>query len=240
MQPLESLQENAVYVVNSADVECLSGPLDYADMNRSRIDANWQLECAANPTLFDGEVYLAPNAYLEGNELCADFRRTSFSTLMYWRRDNAVQRPWHIFAAGVIVSREGHLIAAQMAAHNAVAGRIYFPAGSIDDHDVVNGYVDYEANMRREVYEETGLDLLHATAEKTFNLVTHNRSVALFKRYYFELSTDELVAKIEQCLQTQSAAELAAIIPIMKAGILNDLSPPYVRAFADWHFRGNA
>ncbi|WP_343314676.1 NUDIX hydrolase [Brucella sp. BE17] len=233
---MQLVKENTVHVLDAADVRVVPGPLAYTQQNKALIAANWQREYAAKPALFDGEVFLAPNADLQNGVLQASFQRTSFATLMYWRQDPETVRPWHIFAIGVIVSREGHLIAARMSNQSAVGGRIYFPAGSIDDNDVIETYADFEGNMRREVLEETGLDIRKARAEPQFNLVTANRSIALFRRHRFDLSTKQIVAEIEKFMAAQSEPELAEIIPVTAHGEMGDATPSYVRAFADWHF----
>ncbi|KXO76234.1 NUDIX domain-containing protein [Brucella anthropi] len=233
---MKQVRENTVHIIDSAEVRVLSGPLPYTVENREAIVSNWTHERAANPTLFDGEFYLAPEAELTDSAFHAGFKRTSFATLMHWRRDVSQERPWHIFGVGVIVSSEGHLIAGRMSAQNAGAGRVYFPAGSVDDNDIVDGYVDYDANRRREVREETGLDLLDARAEQQINLVTGNRSIALFRRYYFDVPSTELVSRIEQYLSAEDEPELSEIIPVKAAGAMGDATPSYVRAFADWHF----
>ncbi|KAB2665021.1 NUDIX hydrolase [Brucella tritici] len=233
---MKQVRENTVHIIDSAEVRVLSGPLPYTVENREAIVSNWTHERAANPTLFDGEFYLAPEAELMGSVFHAGFKRTSFATLMHWRRDVSQERPWHIFGVGVIVSSEGHLIAGRMSAQNAGAGRVYFPAGSVDDNDIVDGYVDYDANRQREVREETGLDLLDARAEQQISLVTGNRSIALFRRYYFDVPSPELVSRIEQYLSAEEEPELSEIIPVKAAGAMGDATPSYVRAFADWHF----
>lgn len=233
---MKQVRENTVYVIDSADVRVLPGPLPYTEQNSEAIALNWERERAANPTLFDGEFYLAPQAELTGGVFQAGFKRTSFATLMHWRHDESQERPWHIFGVGVIVSREGYLIAGRMSAQNAGAGRVYFPAGSIDDNDIVDQCVDYDANRRREVQEETGLDIQDARAEQKINLVTGNRSIALFRRYYFDAPSKELVSRIEQHMSSEVEPELSEIIPVNAAGAMGDATPSYVRAFADWHF----
>ncbi|WP_139976190.1 NUDIX hydrolase [Ochrobactrum sp. CGA5] len=233
---MNKVRENTVHIIDSAYVRVLPGPLPYTVENKDAIASNWTREQVANPTLFDGEFYLATKAELTGGAFKADFQRTSFATLMHWRRDSSQERPWHIFGVGVIVSREGHLIAGRMSAQSAGAGRVYFPAGSVDDNDIVDGYVDYDANRRREVREETGLDLLDAFAEQQINLVTGNRSIALFRRYYFDVPSTRLVSRIEQHLSAEEEPELSEIIPVKAAGAMGEATPSYVRAFADWHF----
>ena len=233
---MQHVKENTVYEIDRVDVRVLPDPLSYTEDNKSFIAANWEKAVTANPTLFDGEIYLAPEAHLDGHVFEASFRRTSFATLMYWRDDRATEKPWHIFGVGIMVSAEGHLIAARMSSHNAVAGRVYFPAGSIDDHDIVGARADYEANMAREVFEETGIELGIARAEAKTHLVTADGSIALFRRYHFDMSTTELLRRIEDNIAKQAEPELSEIIPVRRAGAMGEATPSYVRAFADWHF----
>ncbi len=233
---MERVPQNTVRRIERAEVRVSPGPLGYTERHRAAIEANWRREVMAKPALFDGEVYLAPQAMLESGVLRADFQRTGFSMLMYWRRDPEPVRPWHIFAVGVIVSREGHLIAARMGAGTAGAGRVYFPSGSIDDNDLVGDRVDYDGNIRREVMEETGLDLAEARAEPGFSLVTGNRSIALFRRHFFDAPARELLAHAEAHLAAETAPELAGLLSVTGAGQMGEATPSYVRAFADWHF----
>lgn len=233
---MQHVKANTVYQIDRVDVRVLPGPLSYTEDNKPAIAANWEKAVAANSTLFDGEIYLAPEAHLDGHFFQASFRRTSFATLMYWRDDRVSEKPWHVFGVGIMVSAEGDLIAARMSAHNAVAGRVYFPAGSIDDHDIVGDRADYDANMAREVFEETGMDLRAAKAEATTHLVTADGSIALFRRYHFDVSTAELLKRIEDNIAKQAEPELSEIIPVTRAGAMGEATPSYVRAFADWHF----
>ena len=233
---MQHVKENTIYEIDRVDVRVLPGLLSYTETNKPVIAANWKKAVTANPTLFDGEIYLAPEARLDERVFKACFRRTSFATLMYWRDDHTSQKPWHVFGVGIMVSVEGHLIAARMSTHNAVAGRIYFPAGSIDDHDIVGDRADYEANMTREVFEETGIDLGDAKVEPKTHLVTANGSIALYRRYYFDVPTAELLKQIEDNIAKQAEPELAEIIPVTRAGAMGEATPSYVRAFADWHF----
>lgn len=235
---MNECHENKVIKVDKIDVRVHAGTLDYAVQQRAAILENWQHEVQKTPALYNGELYMAPEARLNNGVFEADFIRDDYATFLYWRKDREPLRPWHIFGVGVIVSCDNVLIAAQMAPSTAVASKIYFPAGSIDDHDVKNGRVDYEYNMCREVKEETGLDLNGATAEEGFWLVTSNRSIALFKRYYFDLNAEELISSIKDTLSRQNDPELDDVIAISSAGMMGDLTPDYVRTFADWHFSG--
>jgi len=233
---VDEIPENTVLPIDRVEVRVVPGVLDYAQKNKAAIERNWRNEFSANPNLFNGELYLAPQAHVVDGALRADFVRSLYQTLLYWRRDPAKIRPWHIFGVGVVVSSDNRLIAARMAAHNAGGGRIYFPAGSIDDNDIIDGVVDYDGNNRREVQEETGLDLSHAEPEAKIHLVTGNRSIALFRRYRFAEDAATLIARIEAHLAGQDEPELDHIIEVSGPGQMGEATPSYVRAFADWHF----
>lgn len=235
---MNECRENTVYRATQVDVRIIDGPLDYAVKHREAIAENWRQDIQKQPTLFNGELYLAPEARFNNGVLEAGFIRDAYATLMYWRKDSEPVRPWHIFGIGVIVSSDNVLIAARMAGSTAGASRIYFPAGSIDDHDVKQGRVDYDYNMQREVKEETGLDLRDARVEEGYALVTGNRSIALFKRHYFEETAAELIIAIRETLSQQAEPELDDVIAISAAGVMGKATPTYVRAFADWHFSG--
>lgn len=234
---MDEIPENTIIPIDHAEVRVVPGELHYAIANKVAIARNWQSALAANPSLFNGELYLAPQARIEAGVLRADFIRSRYETLLHWRHDSQKTRPWHIFSVGVVVSADNRLIAARMAAKTAVGGRIYFPAGSIDDNDIADGLVDYDGNSRREVREETGLDLVVAQREDKIHLVTANRSIALFRRYRFEDNAVTLVERIREHLSAQAEPELDEIIEVSGPGQMGEATPSYVRAFADWHFR---
>lgn len=229
--------ENRVYPLSGVKVRVRDGEPDYVRTHRDAIDANWRLEIAANPDLFDGEIYLAPQADLDNGVLCATYQRTSFRSLLYWRKDANPDKPFHIFGSGVIVSADNRLLLGQMAAHNAVGGRIYFPAGSNDDQDIVCGEVDFAGNARREVLEETGIDLSMAVRTGGYMLVMSARNLALFRCYYFDQAGFALQAQAENFIAAQAKPELSRILMTGQDDQLDERSPDYIRSFTRWFFK---
>ena len=233
---MQTRDQNKIYPVSEVHVSVCEGVPDYVERNRLAIDENWQQEVAANPNLYDGEIYLAPQARLQDGVLSASYQRTSFRSLLYWRKDERADKPFHIFGSGVIVSSDNRLLLGQMAAHNAVGGRIYFPAGSNDDQDIVSGQVDFAGNARREVLEETGIDLNDAVHAGGYVVVMSARSLALFRCYHFDRTGDELQAQAENYIASQIQPELSRILMVVQGGELDERSPAYIHAFTDWYF----
>lgn len=233
-----AIPENEVVAIERARVRLVDEPLAYQIDNRAAIEANWRRETIANPALYNGPVFLAPEADLRDGVLEARYARADFATLMHWRGDGAPDRPWHIFGVGVVVSSDNRLIAARMAARTALGGRVYFPAGSVDTEDMNAGEADYDACMAREVMEETGLDLGWARPESTLHLVSFRRSIALFRRFHFPLPADQIAAHVRNHIDTQGTPELDDVVIVSAAGEMGEATPPYVRTFADWHFEG--
>lgn len=232
-----NLPENEIIALRGARVAVAREPLAYSQRNRPAIEENWRRETNANPALYNGPVFLAPAMRLASGTLEGSYSRSDFATLMYWRGDSCDERPWHVFGVGVVVSSDNRLIAARMAARTALPGRIYFPAGSVDESDIVGGMVDYDASMAREVREETGLDLGWGRREEALYMVTARRSIALFRRFHFPLPADQLVAHMRNHIEAQRQPELDDAVVISGSGEMNENTPTYVRAFADWHFR---
>lgn len=233
---MQSRDQNRVYPVRDVRIQVVAGVPDYVVRNQQAIDENWQQEVASNPTLYDGEIYLAAEARLSEDILSAPYQRTSFRSLLYWRKDKSTDKPFHIFGSGVIVSSDNQLLLGQMASHNAVGGRIYFPAGSNDDQDIVDRAVDLDGNARREVLEETGIDLNHAVRTGGYSLVMCDRSLALFRCYYFDRTANELQRQAEEFIAAQKQPELSRVLMIGQGGILDERSPDYIRTFTDWYF----
>ncbi|HMF69502.1 MAG TPA: NUDIX hydrolase [Phyllobacterium sp.] len=234
---MHDIPEKTVIPLHNAMICIDSAPLEYGISNEAAIAANWVSATAANPAIFNGPFFMAEEASVADEAFQARYHRTRFATMMHWKADQTSVKPWHIFAVGVIVSGDNRLIAGRMAVSTSAAGRIYFPAGSFDEEDVAGDFIDIDGNMHREVEEETGVKLSKAESrDDRMYLVTANRSIALFRRHYFDASADELLGRIRDHLTAEEDSELDDITAISAAGELGKATPVPFRAFADWHF----
>lgn len=98
-----------------------------------------------------------------------------------------------------------------MAQHTANAGRIYISAGSICDEDVCNGKVNLENLMKREVLEETGINLKLDSGSKGYTMIRKKDVIALIREYAMDVHSSKLIKLIEKNLPGLDDQELESV-----------------------------
>jgi 8-oxo-dGTP pyrophosphatase MutT (NUDIX family) len=220
------------------DLEILVEPHEhpFEATNRQAIARHWRDETRANPDLYDGHMMLGRAAALSGRRLQVAVRRVDFSTFLYWRRHQPVEGVCHVFGCPVIVSRDGAVLAIRMAGHTANAGRIYCPSGSLDEGDVVQGRCDMKRNMRREVLEETGLDLDDADAEPALHLLVLATTLIVIRRYRFDQPISRLVEAVERHAARATEPEIDGCVAIRSVDDITRDFHFHMPAILAWHF----
>jgi 8-oxo-dGTP pyrophosphatase MutT (NUDIX family) len=233
-----NIPRNSIVPVSAIAVRLDPGQHPFEAANAEAIEANWQREVSANPALFDGAiVLLAELAYVDGR-LTGRCHAVRYATLLYWRR-NRPQGVEHAFAHAALVSSDGALVAIRMAAHTANAGRIYFAAGSFEPFDFRDGLVDVEANMAREVREETGLDISAIPHDASYHLFSQDGATVIFRRCYLGETADQIAKRIADFVVSEERSEIDGAVVIRNGENLPDGVMPYMKAIIDWHFWGN-
>lgn len=231
------LPRNQVVPVTAIDVRLDPGPHPFEAQNAATIEANWQREVSANPALFDGTIVLLSEITYAGGKLAGRCHEVRYATLLHWRRSRPVGAE-HAFAHAALVSSDGALIAIRMAAHTANAGRVYFAAGSFEPFDFRDGRVDVEANMMREVREETGLDISATSRETGYHLFSRDGATVIFRRYFLAETADVIAARITRFVAGEAEPEIDGPVIIRDRENLPDGVMPYMKAIIDWHFSG--
>jgi 8-oxo-dGTP pyrophosphatase MutT (NUDIX family) len=225
-----------VFPIAGLDLKVLSGDHPFHTGNDVAIAENWARETAANSHLFDGRMIFQNRLALTEQGLAGEGHVIPFSTFMYWRRQPERQGGIHLFAYPVIEASDGALVAIRMGAHTANPGQVYFAAGSLEPEDVADGRCDIEHNMRREVLEETGLDLRDAQAGEGYFATYHRRTVTLLRLFRFDLTADEMIAGIHAHMLVAEDKEIAGAVAIRSA---DPEAYPYNFAMLpviDWYF----
>lgn len=208
--------------------------------HRAAIDRNWELEIARNPSIFDGEVVLLSGLRLTGAVLAGTAHVVRFRTFLYWRSRRPVPDVAHVFAHAMPVSGDGALIAIRMGPHTVNAGRVYFAAGSFEPQDFHDGLVDLPYNMRREVLEETGLDLAATRCDRRYVLHASETGTVLARRYHFDAPAAELAEAITRFVAAEPDPEIVGPVVIRSGDDLPDGLMAHVKPLLDWHFSGCA
>lgn len=228
--------ERTVFPVAGTDLRVLDGEHPFLAANRAAIRENWEREIAANPALFEGRMVLQHRVKLSEEGIAGEAYVVPFSTFMWWRRQPVRKGAIHLFAYPVLESSDGALVAIRMGEHTANPGQVYFAAGSLEPEDVVDGRCDIHSNMRREVMEETGLDLSEAVADEGLYAGHVRGSVSLFKRFRFSMTADEMVDFISAHMLVADDKEISGAVAIRSA---DPAAQPYNVAMLpiiDWYF----
>ena len=85
------------------------------------------------------------------------------------------------FAAAAILGSDGGFLLGVMSPRTLNAGQIYFPCGTPDPSDIIDGKVDLDFSVRREVREETGFSAEELEAEPGWTMVVDGALIALIK-----------------------------------------------------------
>ena len=232
--------EQTVFGIDEVEMAIVPGDHPFFIAEREAIAENWAEEFAANPDLFDGRMLLQARVGLSGRRLVSQGHEISFSTFLWWRKQAERRSGVHIYAYPVLETSDGALVAIRMGSHTANAGMVYFACGSFEPVDVINGFCDPNYNMRREVLEETGLDLAEAQVEPGYHVAHFRRAVTLFRIFRFDVTAHELTARIEAHMQVADDKEIAGPVVIRSAD--PDAHPYNVGMLPvlDWYFRNRS
>jgi 8-oxo-dGTP pyrophosphatase MutT (NUDIX family) len=209
--------EGEVFAVRSLDLPVTEGDHPWVAAHRDAIAANWAEEIARNPALYDGQMVFQHRLAFADGHIAGKAHMAPFSAFLYWRKQPRGPGGHHLFGIPALVSADGALIAIRMAETTANPGRVYFAAGSMDAHDLVDGRCDIDLNMRREVAEETGLDLSEAAVEPDYFAIHAVNSVTIFRLFRFSLSEREMLDRIAAHIAADPDPEITGAVAIRSA-----------------------
>jgi 8-oxo-dGTP pyrophosphatase MutT (NUDIX family) len=210
-------EENIAFPLRSLDLFMLPGPHPLHEAHGPEIDSNWQVESARNPHLFNGRMVLQRDMSIADGHIVGRAHEIPYSALLWWRKRPDPAGAFHLFGFAVPVSSDGAIIAIRMGPHTANAGQVYCAAGSLDLSDVVDGKLDLVSNMRREVLEETGLDLDEAVADPQFFATHAAHRIVVFRFFRFDLTAAEMLARITAHMPNDAEQEIAEALEIRSA-----------------------
>jgi 8-oxo-dGTP pyrophosphatase MutT (NUDIX family) len=199
----------------------------FADMQRQRSH------------LWNGRVLMLRSYEVRDRVLYGSCFETDYASFVAWRDwgfpDPAV---CNIFPASALRAADGGFLVGEMAPSTAGAGQLCFPGGTPDLDDITaNGALDVERNLRRELMEETGLDLGKLATEPGWTMVHDRGFFALMKRVRADVVAEELRLRILRHLAKDSHPEFVAINILRGPADLESRLRDYLRAYIEYEWR---
>ena len=207
----------------------------FAEQRRAEIEAHFALKQQERPQLWNGRVLLGRNPVFIGDRCSADYFEIDFASFLAWRDwgfpDKSV---FNGFGMGALRCGDGAFVLGEMSDETANAGRVYFPSGTPDLNDVVDGTVDIARSVVREVREETGLTEANYRAAPCWHCVVVGSSIAMMRLLDVATPGESLKTIIEANLARQRSPELSGIRLIRSSRDFTAEMPKYVTAFIDF------
>jgi 8-oxo-dGTP pyrophosphatase MutT (NUDIX family) len=228
------MQSPAVVSLNHLSLHYRPRSWAFAVERRGEIDAHFERVRQQRPEIWNGPVLMMHDHRLEQGTLEGAFLKTDFASFLAWR-------DWgfppagviNCFSMGALRAIDGAWLLGVMASHTAGAGKIYFPAGTPDTDDIVEGTVDLAGSVIREMAEETGLAPTDFTQASRWHCVTDGARMALIKVLQASESADVLRRRILDYIERETAPELSDIHIVRAPHDYDPMMPDFVKAFLD-------
>ena len=212
-------------------------PWAFAAERRAEIDAYFAKLRQKNPALWNGRILMLYRQVLAGGVFRGEYLETDYAGFAAWRSwGMPAAAVYDCFGAAAILSADGAFLLGVMGPHTLGAGRIYCPCGTPDPVDIVGGAVDLDFSVRRELKEETGLDITEFTAEPGWTTVFDLPLIAHIKVLRSGDSADALRARILAHLARERQPELADIRIVRRVADFDPAMPRFVTAFLAQRF----
>jgi len=205
----------------------------FAADRRNEIDRHFAQIQRERPAVWNGRILLLNRYAMRDGVLRGACFETDYASLCAWRDWNFPDSGvYNIFAAAALRSADGAFLVGQMAPSTANAGMFYFPCGTPEPGDVgPGGVLDLEANLSRELMEETGIAIGELQREPGWTMVRDGCYLALLKRIAAPQSADELRARVMRHIAGEQRPEFTDVRIVRSPGDFAPAMPRFVTAF---------
>jgi 8-oxo-dGTP pyrophosphatase MutT (NUDIX family) len=230
-----------IEIIEVDRIEFTVGPWswDFATAQRTEIDRFFARMQKQRSHLWNGRVLMLRNYDVRGNVLRGSCFETDYASFVAWR-DWEFPDPsvYNIFPASALRAADGAFIVGEMAPSTAGAGQVCFPGGTPDLDDILgSGVLDVARNQRRELMEETGLNLDEFDTEPGWTMVRDRGFFALMKRVRSQLGAEELRARILRHLAVDPHPEFVEIKFLRGPADLDSRMRDYLRAYIEYEWQ---
>lgn len=202
----------SIYRVDRLDLIFEPKPWAFAEERRADIAAFFTALRREKPTVWNGRVLVMHRQALERGVFRGAFLETDYASFAAWISWGRPQASAHdCFGAGAVLGSDGGFLLGVMSPRTLNADHIYFPCGTPDPNDIVDGKVDLDFSVRREIKEETGLSTEDFEIEPGWTAVVDGSLIALIRVFRAKQTADELRARVLAYLAQEAQPELADV-----------------------------
>lgn len=206
---------------------------------RAEIDAYFEALRREKPAIWNGRVLLLHHQIVEHGVLCGEYLETDYASFAAWQNwGRPAAGVCNCFGAAAILTADGAFLLGVMGPHTFNAGKIYFPCGTPGPDDIIDGKVDLDLSVRRELKEETGLDIADFEVESGWTMVVDGPLIAEIKVLRSKESANVLYGRIHAHLASERYSELADIRIVREVTDINPAMPRFITAFLASRFAG--
>lgn len=233
------MTDPVLFSVDRLDLTFEPAPWPFAEARRAEIDA-WFAELQRRkPAIWNGRVLVLHRYELRNGVFRGAYLETDYASFAAWRHWQPADAGVHdCFGAGAVIAADGAVLLGVMGAHTANAGWIYFPCGTPDPSDIIDGRVDLDFSVARELKEETGLAIAALAPAPGWTTVIDGSLIVHIKTLRSRLAADALKTKMLAHLASEAEPELADIRIVRGPADVDPAMPAFVTAFLDAHFSG--
>jgi len=220
-----------VAVVARCRLSAGDGRWGFEEANGHAIAEHWRRRQGESPRMFNGAVFVLTRWSLEHDVFTGAFTPTSFAAFLYWREQGYPQAGARdCFGCALLRSAEGHALLGRQNAGQVNSGLSYPPSGFLDPSDVQpGGTIDIDANIRREIGEETGIDAAQLDWQPGYRIVFSGPLVAIARELRSPLGSSPLRQAVRRHIAAETTPELADVVMVATAAGLGPDVPHYAR-----------
>ena len=228
-----------IHQIDRLDLHFAPKPWPFADERRAEIDAFFAEQMRLKPSMWNGRVLMLHRYEIAGGVFHGDYLETDYASFSAWGRWGRPEAGIHDgFGAAALLSADGAFLLGRMGEHTFNAGHIYFASGTPEPGDIVDGTVDMEYNVRRELKEETALDIDELVAESGWTTVIDGGLIGHLKVLRSKENAEVLRARILTEIRAEAEPELSDIVIVRSPADFDEAMPRFIRTFLAHHFTG--
>jgi 8-oxo-dGTP pyrophosphatase MutT (NUDIX family) len=230
---LSSAPDVELVALDDAEIKLEPWHWPFAAERRGEIDSHFARVQSEHSGVWNGRVLLLRHHVVRDRVLRGACFETDYASFCAWR-DWQLPDPTvgNFFVVAALHTADGAYLVGEMAADTAAAGLLYFPCGTPEPDDIgAAGVFDLAVNLRRELLEETGLEVGELESESGWTLVRDRCYFALLKRLTARQNAEELRARIMRHIASEERPELVDIRILRGPADFNERMPLFVTRF---------